>query len=116
MTVKNLEADEVARLLKEDKIVLIDVREPAEYAAERIHGALLFPLSTFDAESLPECGHRTVVFQCGSGVRSARAVDACRKAGLHYDAHLQGGIQAWKRAGLPTLTADPSTGRMHGAG
>jgi rhodanese-related sulfurtransferase len=103
MTAKNLEADEVARLLREDKIVLIDVRESSEYAGERIQGAQLFPLSTFDPHSLPECGKRTIVFQCGSGVRSARAVDACRRVGLKHDAHLRGGIQAWKRAGLPTV-------------
>ena len=39
MTIKNLTAAEVERGLKEDDIILIDVREPAEFAAERIHGA-----------------------------------------------------------------------------
>jgi len=42
--IQTLEPTEVARLLKAGKILLIDVREPAEYAAERIHGALLYPL------------------------------------------------------------------------
>jgi len=111
MTIRNLEAADVARLLKEDAIVLIDVREPPEYAAERIHGALLFPLSTFDPHALPECGGRSVVFHCAAGVRSARALAACRKAGLTHDSHLKGGIQAWKAAGLPTVTVDPATGR-----
>ncbi len=113
MTIKNLSASELARGLKEDVVVLIDVREPAEYAAERIHGALLFPLSTFDPHALPDCGKRTVVFQCGSGVRSARAVAACQRAGLPHDSHLKGGIQAWKAARLPTITVDPSTGHTH---
>jgi len=58
MTVKNLDATEVARLLKQDAIVLIDVREPDEYAAERIPGALSFPLSAFDPQSLPDPGGR----------------------------------------------------------
>ena len=111
MTVKNLAADEIARRLKDDSIILIDVREPSEYAAERIHGALLFSLSTFDPHALPDCGARAVVFQCGSGVRSARAVAACQRIGLHHDSHLKGGIQAWKLAGLPTITVDPSTGQ-----
>jgi len=101
MTVKNLDATEVARLLKQDAIVLIDVREPDEYAAERIPGALSFPLSAFDPQSLPDPGGRAMVFQCGSGVRSVRAVTACQRAGLLHDSHLKGGIQAWKAAGLP---------------
>jgi rhodanese-related sulfurtransferase len=101
MTLKNLDADEVARLLKDDSIVLVDVRETDEYASERIPGAMSLPLSDFNVQSLPADGGRAVVFQCGSGVRSARAVDICRKAGLPHDSHLKGGITAWKAAGLP---------------
>ena len=111
MTIKHLTAAEVARDLKAGNILLIDVREPGEYESERIHGALLFPLSTFDPGSLPKCGTREVVFQCGSGVRSAVAVAACRKAGLPHDSHLKGGIQAWKAARLPTITVNPATGK-----
>ena len=55
------------------EIVLIDVREPQEYAVERIHGALLFPLSTFDPAALPFSHQRPLVLQCGSGKRSARS-------------------------------------------
>ncbi|MBW0152349.1 MAG: rhodanese-like domain-containing protein, partial [Phenylobacterium sp.] len=73
------------------QIVLIDVREPAEYAAERIHGALNFPLSTFDADALPAGGPRAIVLQCGSGKRSAMAMDLCRKAGVEVAGHLAGG-------------------------
>ncbi|MBI3676056.1 MAG: rhodanese-like domain-containing protein [Proteobacteria bacterium] len=111
MSLKNLEPQDVARWLAERSVLLIDVREPAEYAAERIHGALLFPLSTFDPKALPKTDGRKVVFQCGSGMRSARAVGACEAAGLAIDSHLKGGLQAWKTAGLPTITADPSTGQ-----
>jgi rhodanese-related sulfurtransferase len=111
---KNLTAQEVAELLKQDAIVLIDVREPAEYAVERIKGALLFPLSGFDPKALPECGGKRIVFQCGTGMRSARAVESCRAAGLAIDSHLQGGIKAWKAAGLPTASIDPATGLSEG--
>jgi rhodanese-related sulfurtransferase len=116
MIIKNLTAADVARDLKDSSIVLIDVREPAEYAAERIHGALLFPLSSFDPHALPECGTREIVFQCASGMRSARAVTACQKAGLPHASHLKGGIQAWKAARLPTITIDPATGKPRGHG
>ena len=113
MTIKNLTAAEVARDLKADAILLIDVREPGEYASERIHGALL---STFDPRSLPECGTREIVFQCGSGIRSASAVAACQRAGLPHASHLKGGIQAWKAARLPTITINPATGKPRDRG
>jgi rhodanese-related sulfurtransferase len=81
--------------------LLIDVREPTEYAAERIHGALLYPLSTFDATALPTDGSRRVVVHCGSGKRSLTAAEKSRAAGQSHAAHMGGGIAAWKAAGLP---------------
>ncbi len=60
---------------------------------------------------LPEGGKRPIVFQCGSGMRSGKAVAACQAAGLPHDAHMAGGIMAWKAAGLPTISVDPATGQ-----
>lgn len=112
MPLQNLDPETVARWQSEKSIVLVDVREPAEYAAERIPGALLYPMSSFDPMALPNTGGRKVVFHCGSGNRSARAVAACAAAGVAIDAHMQGGLQAWKAAGLPVLQADPASGQM----
>lgn len=94
------------------EIVLIDVREPQEYAVERIPGALLMPLSTFDPAALPDPGGRRIVFHCGSGKRSATAVDLCLRAGIAHDTHMAGGLMAWKMHGLPTLRLDPATGQF----
>lgn len=113
--IHDLTATEVRDRLEAGDILLVDVREPAEYAAERIHGALNFPLSTFDATALPHHGERRVVLQCGSGKRSAMAIDLCRQAGLHIDSHLAGGIAAWRAAGLPTIAFDPATGVVNDA-
>lgn len=111
---KNLTPQQVKAALDAHEILLIDVREPAEFAVERIHGALNFPLSTFDPDSLPDAGGRTVVFQCGSGKRSATAVGHCVKAGHDsLDSHLAGGIMAWKAQGLPTSAIDAATGAMN---
>lgn len=99
--IKNLDPNEVARLLKQDTIMLIDVREANEYAAGHIKGAQLVPLSSFDPHSLPESGGRAIVFHCGVGGRSAKAVAACQAAGLAIDSHMKGGIQAWIAVGLP---------------
>jgi rhodanese-related sulfurtransferase len=103
MAVRDIDPADIARLLSAEEITLIDVREPAEYEAEHIQGALLYPLSTFDPRSLPDDGGRTIVFYCGSGMRSAKAVAVCQAAGLSHDGHMKGGIQAWKAAGLPTI-------------
>ncbi len=112
MTIQNLDPQVVARWLTERSVILINLREPMEYAAERIHGALLYPLSTFDPLALPDPEDKKIVLQCGSGVRSAKAVARCGDAGLAYNSHMKGGIQAWKAAGLPTIKTDPATGDM----
>ncbi len=101
MVLKHLSPQEVADLLAQDAIVLIDVRESVEYAAAHIKGAKLVPLSTFDPQALPNSGGKPIVFHCGIGARSAKAVAVCQAAGLTLDSHLQGGIQAWVAAGLP---------------
>jgi len=92
------------KLLRAGKILLIDVREPSECASERIAGALLYPLSTFDASTLLDDGPRRVVFHCGSGKRSLTAVEHRLAAGQKHAAHMGGGIGAWKAAGLPVIT------------
>lgn len=107
-----LSPEEIAQALKLGEIILIDVREPMEFAGERIHGALLYPLSTFDAAFLPKDAARPIVLQCGSGKRSATAFEACARAGVPVRAHMRGGIGAWKAAGLPTVTIDPASGAV----
>ncbi|MDR3527631.1 MAG: rhodanese-like domain-containing protein [Rhizomicrobium sp.] len=99
MPLKNLSPQEVADLLAQNAIVLIDVREAWEYDSAHIKGARLVPLSTFDPHRLPD--DKPIVFQCAVGGRSANAVAACQAAGLALDSHMQGGIQAWIAAGLP---------------
>ena len=103
-TVRDLTPEEVAEGLAGDQILLVDVREPQETAGERISGALLVPLSQFDPLELPDPRGRMVVFTCGSGIRSIKAAEIAQAAGLAFDAHLAGGIKAWKAAGLPTET------------
>jgi len=102
--VLDLTPEEVARGLAEDRMVLVDVREVNETAVERYPGALIVPLSTFDPQSIPDPEGRQVVFACRSGRRSITASQAAQVAGLPYDAHLAGGLLAWKAAGLPTET------------
>jgi rhodanese-related sulfurtransferase len=100
--VRDLSPEEVARGLTEGKMLLVDVREPNETAVERYPGAAIVPLSAFDASQIPDPHGKQVVFACRSGKRSVTASQAAQANGLPYDAHLAGGILAWKAAGLPT--------------
>ena len=101
--IETMEPAAVAALMRSGKILLIDVREPAEYAIQRIHGALLYPLSTFDAAALPDDGERRIVFHCGSGKRSLTAAEKRLASGHTHSAHMRGGIAEWKAAGLPVI-------------
>lgn len=101
---KDLTPEQVKAALDAHQILLIDVREPDEFAAEKIAGAVNVPLSTFNPTALPDARGKTVVLQCAGGKRSAMAVDKCRKANQAVETHLAGGLAAWKAAGLPTIT------------
>ncbi len=101
-SVRDLTPEEVARGLTENRMVLVDVREPNETALERYPGAVLVPLSAFDPLAIPDPKGREVVFACRSGRRSVTASLAAQEQGFPYVCHLAGGILAWKAAGLPT--------------
>lgn len=87
--------------LKAGEVILVDVREPNEFAAARIHGAVNYPLSTFDPAVLPSEAGKRVVLSCAGGVRSVSAWQHCQLAGVDVGEHLAGGIKAWAAAGLP---------------
>jgi rhodanese-related sulfurtransferase len=108
----DLAAQDVHDKLMAHEIVLVDVREPREFASERIHGALNFPLSTFDPAFLPINDKTLIVFQCGTGKRSAMAGEKAAALLGGQASHLAGGIAAWKETGLKTINLDPSTGAV----
>jgi rhodanese-related sulfurtransferase len=101
-SVENLDPEEVKAGLEAGTIVLVDVREVNENMNERIPGDVLEPLSAFDPANLPDPEGRRVVFYCRSGNRSVKSSLMAQAAGLPYDAHLAGGILAWKIAGFAT--------------
>lgn len=92
---------ELEALLRAGKAVVVDVREPDEFAAGHIPGAINLPLSRFQPAALPDAGGRTVVLNCLGGKRSGQALDRCAAASASVDTHLAGGFNAWKEAGLP---------------
>ena len=101
VSVRDLTADDVARGMADGGIMLVDVREPREIELERIAGSVFMPMSMFDPQQIPDPEGRTVVFLCAAGIRSIKASELAQAAGLAYDAHLAGGLKAWKAEGLP---------------
>jgi len=104
--------EEVKAGIDESRIVLIDVRTPYEYGFEHIPGALLFPMSSFEASALPDQGSKRLVFHCGSGIRSHAIAERCASAGIQPLAHMEGGLAGWKAAKLPYMAINPTTGAM----
>lgn len=109
---ENWSVQETADALARGEIILVDVREPNEFHAERIRGALLYPLSTFDPAGLPVGQGKKVVLHCKAGGRSARALEACMGAGLDITAHMAGGMEGWKAAGQTYFRFNPASGAM----
>jgi len=97
--VVDLDREDIKQGLQDGSILLVDVREPHEYAAGHIPGAVLHPLSTFDPSLLPE-GKR-IVFSCAAGVRSVRALEFAQAAGRDIHEHYKGGFKDWISSGEP---------------
>lgn len=79
-----------------DYVQLIDVRQPEEFAFAKIEGAKLIPLGELMSRLSEIDPTRETVFQCKSGVRSARAVEMLQQMGFQGSLkNLRGGITAW---------------------
>jgi addiction module HigA family antidote len=91
----------VAHWLDAAEVVLVDVRETKEYDLEHIAGALLLPLSSLEADLFPVVTDKPLVLHCAIGKRSAAAARMLIKAGHDKVMHMEGGLTAWKSAGLP---------------
>lgn len=102
----NISAKDLEQLLKTEEIVIVDVREPAEYKSEAIKGSKNLPLSqvTIDTTHLPEHKHKKLVIHCKAGKRSMMACEKLKAENAPFNLYnLEGGIDAWKAAGLPIV-------------
>lgn len=98
---RSISPQEAARRLAVGEALLVDVREPAEFAASHIPLAVSLPLSGLPAMLAELPPDRALIFQCQSGMRSAQACAlAATRAG---SVSLEGGIAAWRSAGLPVI-------------
>ena len=93
---------EAVRLINREKGVLIDVCEPAEFAAGHAVGARNIPVGTIEgSKDLPSNKALPLVLLCASGARAGRAAGLLRKAGYEKATVVTGGLPAWREAGLP---------------
>ena len=101
--VENVSREDLKRGLSDGSIVLVDVREPYEYADGHIPGAVLNPLQSFDVDALPpQTPGQRIVLSCRSGRRSLVAMERAQAAGRHdITAHYPGGMLDWNAAGEP---------------
>ena len=98
-----LNATGAVQLINREKAVVVDVREPAEFAAGHVTGAKNVPLGELEAKLPGVMKNKTLplILVCASGARSGRAAAIAKKLGYEQAQSLGGGLKAWKEANLP---------------
>lgn len=96
---------QATQLINQDKGVVVDVREPAEFSAGHLRDAKNIPLGELSKRmgELDKFKSKTVIVMCQSGNRSAGAAAQLKKAGFSDAFSLEGGIAAWQAQGLPVV-------------
>ena len=93
---------EAVRLINREKGVLVDVAEPAEYAAGHAAGARNVPFGSIEtSKDLPSNKALPLLVLCPTGSRAGRAAGLLRKAGYANAVAVAGGTAAWREASLP---------------
>lgn len=97
MQVKTVNSQTLRQWLATGECVLVDVREPFEYATDNIPQATLIPLANLQKNVLPEHKGKKIVIHCRSGKRSHTACERLLAEDSSLDVYnLEGGILAWK--------------------
>lgn len=100
----SIDALDASRMLNNGEAILIDIRELDEHKQQHVAGAALFPASIFSINSFPSAHvGRTTLVMCHRGMRATNVADQLRASGRSDIAIINGGITAWKSAGLPVV-------------
>jgi rhodanese-related sulfurtransferase len=107
MTLPSIAPQEAKRRI-DDGAIVVDIREPDEHAREHIPGARQLSLSRLPQADLAANRGQVVIFHCRSGARTrSNAAGLAATVGQDCEAFvLEGGLEGWRRAGLPTVV-DP---------
>ena len=100
----HVDAARVAERLADRGVLVIDVRQPAEWRRGHIRGSLNLPLTQLASRLHGIPNDKALVAVCASGHRSAVAARTLQRAGYQAE-NLKGGMRAWSRAGLPVHSA-----------
>lgn len=102
-----LTAQGAVQLINRERAVLIDVREPEEFATGHMIGAKNVPLNQLDEKLASTVKNKTVplLLVCATGARAQRAVAMAKKLGYEQAQAVAGGLKAWKDANLPVEKA-----------
>ena len=95
------------QLINREKAVVVDVCEPAEFAAGHVGGAKNIPLADLEGKLASAVKNKSLplILVCQSGARSGRAVAIAKKLGYEKAQSLGGGMASWKAANLPVEKA-----------
>lgn len=98
-----LSADGAVHLINREKAVVIDICEPAEFAAGHVVGAKNIPMSQLEGKLATTVKNKALplILVCQSGARSSRALGIAKKLGFDNVQSLSGGLGAWRSANLP---------------
>ena len=103
----SLSAQGAVQLINRQRAVVVDVREPEEFAAGHVTGAKNVPLAQLE-QKLPTAVRNKslpLLLVCATGARANRAVATARKLGYEQAQAVSGGLKAWKAANLPVEKA-----------
>jgi len=94
---------QATQLMNRENALVLDVREPAAYAAGHILGAKNLPLAELDkrAGELEKHKSKPVIVHCDTGRAATRAVGLLKARGFTHVVSLAGGFRAWLQGGLP---------------
>ena len=98
----SVSAAQAVHMINREKGVVVDVSEPAEYAAGHVAGSRNVPLGSLEnSKDLPSNKSLPIVLVCPTGARAGRAAATLRKLGYEKAVPLAGGIASWREANLP---------------
>lgn len=107
--IENLSPEKASEELAKGNVVLVDIREAEELQQGKIAGAIQAPRGMLEFYADPSLPYykpefkkeQRIILYCASSGRSALAVQTLKNMGYKNVAHIEGGLKAWKAAGLP---------------
>ena len=101
--IQHVDAKQAEKLVTDKKVVVLDIRTPGEFNTGRIAGAKNIDFQAPDFEKRIETldKSKSYLVHCASGGRSSHSLLLFKKHQFQSIYHLDGGIKAWQKAGLP---------------